>query len=105
MLQYTNTTNAPRGQTGTTMTKDEAKYIAAGLNYLLQQIRAKETPCDHDSEGNVVAHTTTLITEVMENEIEKIFFFIDRASETEEEREGRELDEEQEADYYRGLGV
>jgi len=87
------------------MTKDEAKYIATGLTYLLQQIRAKETPSDHDGEGNVVAHTTTLITEVMENEMEKILFFIDRASETEEEREGRELDEEQEADYYRGLGV
>ena len=87
------------------MTKDEATYIATGLNYLMQQIRAKETPCDHDSEGNVVAHTTSLITEVMENEIEKILVFIDRASETEEEREGRELRDELDADYYRGLGV
>lgn len=87
------------------MTKDEATYIATGLNYLMQQIRAKETPCDHDSEGNVVAHTTSLITEVMENEIEKILVFIDRASETEEEREGRELRDEQDAAYYRGLGV
>jgi hypothetical protein len=87
------------------MTKDEAKYIAAGLNYLMQQIRAKETPCDHDSEGNVVAHTTSLITEVMEIEIEKIHAFIERASETDEEREGRELREEMDADYYRGLGV
>jgi len=69
------------------MTKDEAKYIAAGLNYLMQQIRAKETPCDHDSEGNVVAHTTSLITEVMEIEIEKIHAFIERASETAEDRE------------------
>lgn len=87
------------------MTKDEAKYIAAGLNYLMQQIRAKETPCDHDSEGNVVAHTTSLITEVMEIEIEKIHAFIERASETEEEREGRELRDELDADYYRGLGL
>lgn len=87
------------------MTKDEAVYIATGLNYLMQQIRAKETPCDHDSEGNVVAHTTSLITEVMENEIEKILVFIDRASETEEEREGRELRDEQDAAYYRGLGL
>lgn len=69
------------------MTKGEAKYIAEGLNYLMQQIRAKETPCDHDSEGNVVAHTTSLITEVMEIEIEKIHAFIERASETAEERE------------------
>lgn len=105
MVSWGHTTNAPQGQTGTTMTKDEAKYIAAGLNYLMQQIRAKETPCDHDSEGNVVAHTTTLITEVMENEIEKIMVFVDRASETEEEREGRELRDEMDADYYRGLGV
>ena len=69
------------------MTKDEAKYIAAGLNYLMQQIHANETPCDHDSEGNVVAHTTSLITEVMEIEIEKIHAFIERASETAEDRE------------------
>ena len=87
------------------MTKDEAKYIAAGLNYLMQQIRAKETPCDHDDEGNVVAHTTSLITEVMENEIEKIHAFIERASETEEEREGRELRDEQDSVYYWGLGL
>ena len=87
------------------MTKDEATYIATGLNYLMQQIRAKETPCDHDSEGNVVAHTTSLITEVMENEIEKILVFIDRASETDEEREGRELRDELDADYYSGLGL
>lgn len=87
------------------MTKDEAKYIAEGLNYLMQQIHAKETPCDHDSEGNVVAHTTTLITEVMENEIEKIHAFIERASETEEEREGRELRDEQDSVYFRGIGL
>ena len=90
------------------MTKDEAKYIAAGLNYLMQQIRAKETPCDHDSEGNVVAHTTSLITEVMEYEIEKIHAFIERASETEEEREGRELRvraERLDGVYYWGLGL
>ena len=87
------------------MTKDEAKYIAAGLNYLMQQIRAKETPCDHDSEGNVVAHTTSLITEVMETEIEKILVFIDRASETDEEREWHELWDELNADYYSGLGM
>ena len=104
MVSCGHTTNAPRGRS-TTVTKDEAKYIAEGLNYLMQQIHAKETPCDHDSEGNVVAHTTSLITEVMETEIEKILVFIDRASETDEEREGRELRDELDADYYSGLGV
>lgn len=87
------------------MTKDEAKQIADRLIYLSRRIRAEEKPMDTDSEGNVVSHMTTLPTEVMEQEIELIHLFIERASETEEEREGRELRDELDADYCRGLGL
>ena len=87
------------------MTKDEAKQIADRLNYIMRRVRAQERPMDRDSEGNVVSHTTDCPTEVIESEIEMLHLFIEQASETPEEREAREQRDEDDAAYYRGLGV
>ena len=103
MVSWGHTTNAPRGQIGTTMTKAHAKSLMERIDRMRNLINAATKPEEQGEMAKISAEEFDYQFMCMEQ-------IIERASETPEEREARLEREdgaaqrnEDDAAYYRSL--
>ena len=95
MLPWGIPTTGPTAQESTTVTKDEANRMMAAINTVITRIEANT-----DDMNQVAVHDLHLLIPLY-----GLQEMISTASETEEEREERELQAEQDWVYNRGRGL